>query len=67
MVDTDDLYILQKEIRSLWLSLCTKVTQHVYVDPDDSIPTKLVGDKQGTEISYASMDMVSYIHRYNYL
>ena len=61
MADTDDLYILQKEIHSLWSSLHMKATQHVYVDPDDSTPTKLVGDKQGTEISYANMDMVRYI------
>ena len=61
MADTDDLYILQKEIHSLWSSLHMKVTQHIYVNPDDSTPTKLVGDKQGTEISYANMDMVSYI------
>ena len=61
MVDTDDLYILQKEIHSLWSSLHMKATQHVYVDPDGSTPTKLVGDKQGIEISYANMDMVSYI------
>ena len=61
MADTDDLYILQKEIYSLWSSLCMKVTQHVYVDPDDSTPIKLVGDKQGIEISYANMNMVSYI------
>ena len=61
MADTDDLYILHKEIHSLWSSLCMKVTQHVYVDPDDSIPTKLVGDTQDTEISYANMDMVSCI------
>ena len=58
MVDTDELYILQKEIHPLWSSLRMKVTQHVY---DDSTPTKLVGDKQGTEIAYANMDMVSYI------
>ena len=61
MADTDDLYILQKEIHSLWSSLHMKATQHVYVDPDGSTPTKLVGDKQGTEISYANMDMVIYI------
>ena len=54
-------YILQKEIYSLWSSLHMKVTQHVCVDPDDSTPTKLVGNKQGIEISYANMDMVSYI------
>ena len=51
MADADDLYILQKEIHSLWSLLRTKVTQHVYVSPDDSIPTKLVDDTQGTEIS----------------
>ena len=61
MADTDDLYTLQKEIHSLWSSLHMKVTQHVYVDADDFTPTKLVGDKQGIKISYANMDMVSYI------
>ena len=61
MADTDGLYILQKEIHSLWSLLHMKVSQHVYVDPDDSTPTKLVGDKQGIEISYANMDMVSNI------
>ena len=38
-----------------------RVTQHVYDNPDDSTPTKLVGDKQGIKISYKNMDMVSYI------
>ena len=61
MVDTDDLYILQKEIHTLWSSLRMKVIQHVYVDPDDSTSTKLVDNKQGTEISYANMGMVYYI------
>ena len=61
MADTDDLYILLKDIHSLWSSLHMKVTQHVYVNPDDSTPTKLLCDKQGTEISYANMDMISYI------
>ena len=37
-----------------------KVTQHVCDSPDDFIPTKLVGDKQGIEISYENMNMVSY-------
>ena len=61
MADTDDLYVLQREIHSLWSSLRMKVTQHIYDNPDDSTPTKLVGDKQGIEISYENMNMISYI------
>lgn len=61
MADADVLYMLQKEIHFLWSSLRMKVIQHVYVCLDDSTPTKLVDGKQGTEISYANMDIVSYI------
>ena len=49
--DLDGLYTPLKEICSLWQPLHMMAIQHAYVCPNNSTPTKLVGDRPGNEIS----------------